>query len=207
LRGEGAPETRGCTGGENSVKIGLISDTHGSVKGFRKVMEGLLRDAEMILHAGDVLYHGPRNPMADGYNTSALGEQINGLTVPIMIARGNCDADVDQLVLDTPLLSPYVFLQVDGKRLLVIHGDGKSDEDLEGLVRRFGLAVLVHGHSHIPRIRKVGKSLIVIPGTPTIPNPSSPYGKTAGVLDTKEGTVKIFDVETGAVVLEGGFGA
>ena len=188
------------------MKIGLISDTHGSVKGFRKVMEGPFRDIEMILHAGDVLYHGPRNPLADGYDTSGLAGEINGLPVPIVIARGNCDADVDQLVLNTPIMSPYAFLQIDGRRLLVIHGDGKSDEDLEHFIRRFDLAVLVHGHSHTARIRKAGKGLIVNPGTPTIPNPSSPYGKTAGVLDSKEGTVKIFDVETAAVVLEGTFG-
>jgi hypothetical protein len=187
------------------MKIGLVSDTHGSVKGFRKALDGPFRDVEMILHAGDVLYHGPRNPLADGYNTSTLAEQINGLAVPIMMARGNCDADVDQLVLDTPLLSPYAFLQIDGKKLLVIHGEGKSDAHLETLVARFGLSVLVHGHSHTPRIKKAGGSLIVNPGTPTIPNPSSPYGKTAGVLDTKAGTVTIFDVETGEVVLEGSF--
>ncbi|MGA3173519.1 MAG: phosphodiesterase [Syntrophorhabdales bacterium] len=187
------------------MKIGLISDTHGSVKGFQKAVEGCFRDVEMILHAGDVLYHGPRNPLGEGYNTSALAERINGLEIPIMIARGNCDADVDQLVLDPPLLSPYVFLNVDGKRLLVIHGENKRDGDFKRLVGQFGLAVLVHGHSHIARIKKVGGSLIVNPGTPTIPNPSSSFGKTAAVLDSKAGAVKIFDVETGAVVLEGIF--
>jgi hypothetical protein len=187
------------------MKIGLVSDTHGSVKGFRKALEGPFRDVGMILHAGDVLYHGPRNPLADGYNTSALAEQINGLAVPIMIARGNCDADVDQLVLNTPLLSPYAFLQIDGKSILVVHGEGKSDRDLQVLVARFAISVLVHGHTHVPRIKKAGDGLIVNPGTPTIPNPSSSYGKTVGILDTKAGAVKIFDLETGEVVLEGGF--
>ena len=132
---------------------------------------------------------------------------INGLPVPIMIARGNCDADVDQLVLRAPLMSPYVFLQIDGRKILVLHGERKRDEDLEGLVREFGLNLLVHGHSHVPRIRRVRDALIVNPGTPAIPNPSSPYRKTVGVFDTADGTVRICDIDTGMVVLEAGPGA
>ncbi len=187
------------------MKIGLISDTHGSVKGFQKTLDGPFRDVEMVLHAGDVLYHGPRNPLSDGYNTASLALMLNGLQVPLMIARGNCDADVDQLVLDAPLLSPYVFLCIDHKRILVLHGEHKKDEDFENLLRRFDLAVLVHGHSHTPRIKKAGGGLIVNPGTPAIPNPSSPFRKTAGVFDTANGTVRIWDIETGKIVLEDAF--
>ena len=184
------------------MRIGLVSDTHGSIKAFEKVMQGPFRDVEMILHAGDVLYHGPRNPLAEGYNTSGLAERINNLELPIMIARGNCDADVDQLVLNVPLMSPYVFLSVDRLRLLVLHGEQKKEEDFANLIRQFDLAVLVHGHSHIPRIKRAGKGLIVNPGTPTIPNPSSPFKKTAGVLDSKEGTVSIWDIDTMERVIE-----
>ena len=186
------------------MRIGLVSDTHGSVKAFEKVMKGPFREVELILHAGDVLYHGPRNPLAEGYNTAALAEKINNLEIPIMIARGNCDADVDQLVLNVPLMSPYVVLSIDGLKLLVLHGESKKEGDFENLIGRFGLAVLVHGHSHIPRIRRVGHGLIVNPGTPTIPNPSSPFKKTAGVLDSGEGSVRIWDIDTMEVVLEEG---
>ncbi|OPY60507.1 MAG: Phosphodiesterase YfcE [Syntrophorhabdaceae bacterium PtaU1.Bin034] len=188
------------------MKIGLISDTHGSVKGFQRVLEGPFKDVEMILHAGDVLYHGAKNPLSDGYNTVALAEKINNLSIPIMIAKGNCDSDVDQLVLNTPIMSPYVFLYVDRKRLMVVHGDNKKDRDLEELVEKFRLSVLVHGHSHTPRIKKIGESLIVNPGTPTIPNPSSPFKKTAGVLDCMEGRVEIWDIENMEVVLRDTFG-
>jgi len=68
---------------------------------------------------------------------------------------------------------------------MVVHGDGKTDGDLEQLVKRFDLDLLVHGHSHIARIKRVDHALIVNPGTPTIPNPSSPYKKTAGVFDSR----------------------
>lgn len=183
------------------MKIGLISDTHGSVKSFRKTMEGAFQGVEMILHAGDVLYHGARNPMADGYNTSGLADTINELEIPIMIAKGNCDSEVDQFVLNTPIMSPYVFLYIDKKRIMVLHGDNKKEEDFEGLIRKFCLTLLVHGHSHIPRIRRFENSLIVNPGTPTIPNPSSPFKKTVGVLDTAEGTVTVRDTDTQKAVL------
>ena len=184
------------------MKIGLISDTHGSSKTFRTVMEGVFKDVEMILHAGDVLYHGPKNPLTEGYNTAGLVDEINGLTIPIMIAKGNCDSDVDQLVLNTPIMSPYIFLQIDGKRLMVLHGENKREEDLDNLVSMYGLSMLIHGHSHIPRIRIVGNGLVVNPGTPTIPNLSSPFGKTAAILDTVEGRVAIKDIDTAKVVLE-----
>ncbi len=187
------------------MKIGLISDTHGSVKGFQEALDGPFRDVEMILHAGDVLYHGPRNPFADGYNIAALAEKINNLHVPLIIARGNCDADVDQFVLNTPLQSPYALLCIDGKKILVLHGENKKEEDFENLVRQFDLAVLVHGHSHRPRIKKMGGGLIVNPGTPAVPNPSSPFTKTAGVLDLAKGTARIWEIATGKIVLEDTF--
>ncbi len=185
------------------MKIGLISDTHGSAKTFQKALSGPLEDVDLLLHAGDILYHGARNPLTEGYNTTALADAINDLKMPVLIAKGNCDSDVDQLVLDTPIMSPYVFLYVEGKKIMVVHGDGKKDEDLEKLIEKFGLSLLVHGHSHIARIKKAGRGLIVNPGTPTIPNPSSPYKKTAGVFDSASGTVEIWDIETRSVVLEG----
>lgn len=187
------------------MKIGLISDTHGSLKNFEKVLDGPFTGVELILHAGDVLHHGARNPLTDRYNAVALAERINSLEIPIMISRGNCDSDVDQSVLAVPVMSPHVFISVGTRRIMVIHGDSRKEEDLDALIDRFRLNLLVHGHSHIARMRKVGSSLIVNPGTPTIPNPSSPFKKTVGLLDSSEGTVEIRDIETGKVVLEGSF--
>lgn len=185
------------------MKIGLISDTHGSAKNFQKALDGPLQGVELILHAGDVLYHGAKNPLSDGYNTVALAEKMNAVGVPILIAKGNCDSDVDQLVLNMPIMSPYVFTYIDGKRIMVVHGDNRKDADFEELIGRFDLALLLHGHTHTPRVKAVGGSLIVNPGTPTIPNPSSPFKKTVGTLDLTTGKVEIHDIDTMAVVLEG----
>jgi len=184
------------------VKIGIVSDTHGSVKTFQRVLSGTFCGVELILHAGDVLYHGARNPLTEGYDTAGLAAVINGLSVPILIARGNCDSDADQFVIDAPIMSPYVFLYVEGRRIMVVHGDGKKDGDLENLMKQFDLDLLVHGHSHIARTRRTGKGLMVNPGTPTIPNPSSPYRKTAGIFDSTSGKIEIWDIETTEVVLK-----
>jgi putative phosphoesterase len=189
------------------MKIGLISDTHGSARDFQKVLDGPFKDVELILHAGDVLYHGAKNPLSDGYNTVSLAEKMNAVNVPVLIAKGNCDSDVDQLVLDMPIMSPYVFASIDGKRIMVVHGDNKKDAHFEELIKGFGLALLLHGHTHTPRVKAVGRSLIVNPGTPTIPGPSSPFKKTVGTLDLKTGKVAIHDIDTMNVVLEGSLGA
>lgn len=160
-------------------------------------MEGPFCNVDMILHAGDVLHHDSRNPLA-----SDLADDINALAVPILIARGNCDSDADEHMLSTPIMSPYVFLYVGKKRVMVLHGDGRNDRDLEGLIRKYHLSLLIHGHSHVPRIKRVDGSLVINPGTPTIPSPSSPYKKTVGVFDTKEGRVSIYDIDTSRIVLE-----
>jgi uncharacterized protein len=185
------------------VRIGLISDTHGSVKTFREVLSGPFRDVELILHAGDVLHPGALSPFSEGYDASALAETINALRVPVLIAKGNCDSGADQLAIATPIMSPYVFVYVEGRKIMVVHGDGKREDDLENLVKRFGLSLLLHGHSHVARTKRVGAGLIVNPGTPTVPKAPDPYAKTAGVFDSARGTVEIWDIETGEIVLEG----
>lgn len=182
--------------------VGLVSDTHGSATWFKKVLEGPFSGVEMILHAGDIFSHGVRNLMPTGYGTVALADTLKRLPIPLIVAKGNCDSDVDQMVLDVPIHAPYAFLLLEGRRILVLHGDGKSDADLEALIQRYQLSLLVHGHSHIPRIRRVGGALIVNPGTPSLPNPSGPRKRTVGLFETATGTVGIVDIETGDLLLE-----
>jgi uncharacterized protein len=182
--------------------IGLISDTHGSVKNFNRAVHGPLRDVEMILHAGDILYHGPKNAPPEGYDTPALAEALNALTVPLMIAKGNCDSEVDQLVIRTPILSPYIFLCLELKKIVVLHGENRQDPELERFMVDFDLDMVVHGHSHIPRIKRIGHRLIVNPGTPTLPNPSGPRKKTVATFDTATGQVTIRDIDNGESFLE-----
>ena len=82
------------------MKIGIISDTHGCHERFSLAFDKYFKDADMIIHAGDVLYHGPRNPMLSNYNPAKLAEKLNSCSMPVVICRGNCDSEVDQMVLD-----------------------------------------------------------------------------------------------------------
>ena len=103
------------------MKIGVMSDTHGHELRFAKAVEKIFPDADLIMHAGDVLYHGPRNPMLEDYNPLNLANRINELKIPIIIARGNCDSDVDQNVINVPIQSPYAYVFAFGKRIVMTH--------------------------------------------------------------------------------------
>ena len=78
------------------MKIGIISDTHGHEMAWAHACERFFKGADLILHAGDVLYHGPRNPMKADYNPAGLVARINSCDIPVVIAKGNCDSSVDR---------------------------------------------------------------------------------------------------------------
>ena len=99
------------------MKFGIISDTHGHELAWADAVSKFFGGAEMILHAGDVLYHGPRNPRKTDYNPAGLVERINTSNVPVVIARGNCDSSVDESCLDVPICAPYAFVKLSITRL------------------------------------------------------------------------------------------
>ena len=96
------------------MKIGIISDTHGHEMAWTKAYEKQFKDAAMILHAGDVLYHGPRNPMKEDYNPAGLVQKLNECPVPVIIVKGNCDSAVDASCIELPLLAPYAYVAAEG---------------------------------------------------------------------------------------------
>ena len=112
------------------MKIGVISDTHGAVDAWEETINGPFRDADLIIHAGDILYHGPRNPFPKGYKGSGLADAINSSKIPILAVRGNCDSAVDQAILKIPVQGPYLLLQWEKLRIMAVHGDGLSDDEI-----------------------------------------------------------------------------
>jgi putative phosphoesterase len=151
------------------MKLGLISDTHGAVAPVVQLLEGPFTGSELVLHAGDVLYHGPRNPLPETYNPARLAEVINSSPAPFVIARGNCDSSVDQFVLDAPLLAPYALIQWEGLRLLINHGDLCTSQELAAEASRLGARVALFGHIHTPVLEEVNGVLLVNPGSPALP--------------------------------------
>ncbi|MHB1041904.1 MAG: phosphodiesterase [Eubacteriales bacterium] len=149
--------------------VGVISDTHGDVRSWRKAVEEFFKDAALIIHAGDVLYHGPRNPLTPGYNPPALSALINSCPAPVLFARGNCDAEVDQLMLDYPIQSPYAFLQVGSIRIMAHHGDGMDRDEALRLSRLYRADLFISGHTHVPSLEEESGVILLNPGSPSLP--------------------------------------
>ncbi|GIW49314.1 MAG: phosphoesterase [Caloramator sp.] len=150
------------------MKIGFISDIHGYPQRFKSAME-LLKDADVVLCAGDVLYHGPRNPILEGYNPQGLIEEFKNNQKELIIARGNCDAEVDLMVLEYPVFTPVVFYEKDGVRFMVNHGHEYNDDEIKMMIDRFKIDVMVLGHTHIRRFEKYKDSVIINPGSISVP--------------------------------------
>ncbi len=156
------------------MKIGLISDTHGSCSAWEAAIRGPLSGSEMILHAGDVLYHGPRNPLPEGYAAGELAEVMNQSAAPVLIAQGNCDSEVDQMVLNWPLQAPFAVYHCSLGPILIVHGHGHDSTSLVSLSKRMKASVVVTGHTHIPGIMYKDGVWLVNPGSPALPKGPSP---------------------------------
>lgn len=179
------------------MKIGLISDTHGDIKAWQE-LSTFLRELDLVVHAGDVLYHGIFNPILESYKPLLLAEEINRFPVPLYISRGNCDSDVDQLALNYPLASPYLLLRLEELTLLVHHGHIFSEKELLELAKKWKVNLVVSGHTHSYRLKKENGVLLVNPGSPSLPKENKP--PTIAIL--KKGLVKIIRLKDGAVLEE-----
>lgn len=177
------------------MRIGLVSDTHGDPVAWRKAMR-LLRDCELILHAGDHLYHGAFNPVLPTYDPQEMARELNDCPIPIMHARGNCDSDVDQLALRDPILSPYVICRLEGINIMLTHGDGMEEQELAELARRYGMRLLVRGHTHVHGIWEHGDLLVCNPGSSSLPKGDGI--PSVGILE--DGKVSVYDIEGGQVI-------
>lgn len=176
------------------MRLGVMSDTHGSLTAWQRALD-VLGEVDILLHAGDVLYHGPRNPLPEGHDAKQLAEAINEYDGRLVIARGNCDADIDELVLDVPIQSPYALVVVGGKYIMVHHGHLVAGDDMVALMRRYRLDLVVTGHTHVPGITRVSAAapgIILNPGSPALPKTQDRRG-TVAVVDDE--WVRIFYVD------------
>lgn len=180
------------------MKVGIISDTHGCVETWKKVFDTYFHDADVIIHAGDILYHGPRNTIPAEYNPKQLAEILNACTVPIITACGNCDAEVDGMVLNLPIQSPYTYLMLNGLRIVVTHGHNLNDEAKQELAHRLKANIFITGHTHIAAMEKVNGIIYVNPGSPSMTKRPDGLGTIAWINDNK---VEILEIATGQPLL------
>ncbi|MDY6267610.1 MAG: phosphodiesterase [Selenomonadaceae bacterium] len=180
------------------MKLGIISDTHGHEQAWAVAFEKYFHDADMILHAGDVLYHGPRNPRKADYNPAGLVERINTCPVPVIIAKGNCDSDVDASCLELPIQAPYAYVVYEGLRIIITHGDAvMTDAEKDAMAAHLKADLFISGHIHTTVLEKRGKTVFLNPGSAALSKRAD--GKqTCAVLE--DGTIRIYELTTGEVL-------
>ncbi|MDO4356930.1 MAG: phosphodiesterase [Clostridia bacterium] len=156
------------------MKLLIASDIHGSAVYAEQLLYRLKAEgADRLVLLGDVLYHGPRNDLPDGYAPKAVIELLNPLAQKILCVRGNCDTEVDQMVLSFPLLADYAAI-LDGNRVLYLtHGHIYNEQHLPPV--QPGDAVL-YGHTHIPVMHTVNGITFINPGSVSIPKAGSTRG-------------------------------
>lgn len=182
------------------MKIGVISDTHGCHEHWSKAYDKFFQDADFIIHVGDVLYHGPRNPMLEDYNPAKLAEKINGCAQPVLICKGNCDSEVDQLVLNTPIQSPYVHAFADGRHIVATHGHMvETDAAKDEMAAAIKADIFINGHIHVNVLEKRGNTVFLNPGSPSLTKREDGRETCAVITADK---IQIFDINTEEVVME-----
>lgn len=183
------------------MKIGVISDTHGNVSAFKKALE-FFDGADLIIHAGDVLYHPPRMGFTEGYDIPALVNALNSLEIPIVIAQGNCDAQVYEELLQMPVQSPYAVANCDRTSIVINHGHLLVRDQMIELAKRYKAQYFVSGHTHYPVLERVEDVVLMNPGSPSIPKYESNGKPVPSVGIITENTAKIIDINTGKAFLE-----
>lgn len=182
------------------MKVGIISDTHGHELAFARAFEKHFKDADLILHAGDVLYHGPRNPMKADYNPMGLAERINACPVPVIIAKGNCDSSVDASCIELPIEAPYAYVVYEGLRIIVTHGDSvMSDAEKDAMAAHMKADLFISGHIHTTVLERRGKTVFLNPGSPAL-SKREDGRETVAVLE--DGVIRIYDLNTDEVLME-----
>ena len=151
----------------------IASDIHGSAYYCEKLLSAFEAErADKLLILGDVLYHGPRNDLPEGYAPKKVIAMLNGIKDKIMCVRGNCDTEVDQMVLDFPVLADYGILTVGNRLIYATHGHKYNPDTLPPLQKG---DVLLYGHIHVPKCYENDGILILNPGSVSIPKENSEH--------------------------------
>ena len=161
------------------MKLMIASDLHGSAYYTRLLLTAMDREQpDRLLLLGDLLYHGPRNDLPREYAPKQVIQLLNARKSQILCVRGNCEAEVDQMVLEFPVLSEFGVVFADGLTLYMLHGHKNLDLPvLPG-------DILLCGHTHVPAVRKDGEHYYVNPGSVSIPKEGSCHGYM--ILDNRQ---------------------
>ena len=157
------------------MKLMIASDIHGSAFYCRQMLEAFEREgADRLLILGDVLYHGPRNDLPKDYAPKEVIAMLNAVKQKLFCVRGNCDTEVDQMVLEFPVLADYCVLPLEERIIYATHGHNYNTAKLPPMQKG---DILLHGHTHIPAWEEFGdENLYLNPGSVSIPKNGSAHG-------------------------------
>lgn len=150
------------------MKLMFASDIHGSLYYAQKALEAYKAEkAEKLILLGDLLYHGPRNDLPKDYNPKEVISLLNGIKEEIIAVRGNCEAEVDQMVLEFPVMAEYALMFERGRMWFITHGHIFNTSNPPMLKKG---DLLIHGHTHIQAMEEQPQGYVYInPGSVSIP--------------------------------------
>ncbi len=172
------------------MKILFFSDIHGIAANLEKLYkhaDTLKPDCMALL--GDALYHGPRNGVPDQYDPNPVADLLNSRKDQIVAVRGNCDSEVDQMLLEFPIMADFTQIITENKRFFLTHGHIWNEARQPSVPAG---TVIAHGHTHIPVNKQLENGLTIFnPGSISLPKNGHP--KTFGFFDGSELTVRLLD--------------
>lgn len=159
----------------------IASDIHGSAYYCRKMIEAYRREkADKLLLLGDILYHGPRNDLPKDYAPKEVIAMLNEIKEEILCVKGNCESEVDQMVLEFPIMADYCILYLNDRMIFATHGHVHNLEHVPMLKKG---DILLHGHTHVPVCRETDRCIYMNPGSISIPKEDSLHSYM--ILDEK----------------------
>lgn len=156
------------------MKLLIASDIHGSASYTAQLLAQFKEEhVDRLILLGDVLYHGPRNDLPDGYAPKQVIEMLNSFADRILCVRGNCDTEVDQMVLKFPVMADYGFILDGDTAIYLTHGHMYNETHLPPVHRG---DVVLYGHTHIPVMHAADGIIFANPGSVSIPKNGSTRG-------------------------------
>ena len=167
------------------MKLMIASDIHGSAFYCRELLAAFEREeADKLLLLGDILYHGPRNDLPKEYAPKEVIAMLNGIKEKLLCVRGNCDTEVDQMVLEFPILADYCILYMGKRMIYATHGHVYNMTAMPPMQPG---DILLHGHTHVPAWTEFGENhLYLNPGSVSIPKEGSAHSYMILEDDTVE---------------------
>ncbi len=156
------------------MKLFIASDIHGSSFYLKQMLDMYQKEkADKLIILGDILYHGPRNDLPEGYNPKEVIELLNERAKDIIAVEGNCDSFVDSMVLKFPIIPCFSGIFCDNHYIFATHGHVYNKDNIPPLSNG---NIVLFGHTHVPEFTKIDNIIFANPGSVSIPKDNSEHG-------------------------------